>query len=141
MSIYADTSFFVSLYLPDKHSAEAQRRIAEHPRVWLTPLHRAEWTHAISQHVFQRQISARESQQVYRDFEHDRNMGVWIQISLPDMVFETCIELARRHVPRLGTRTLDTLHVASALELKAVRFWSFDDRQLKLAKAAGLETS
>jgi len=41
----------------------------------------------------------------------------------------------------LGTRTLDTLHVACALELKAERFWTFDQRQAKLAKAAGLKTS
>jgi predicted nucleic acid-binding protein len=43
-------------------------------------------------------------------------------------------------VARLGNRTLDTLHVASALELKAERFWTFDDRQAKLARAAGLRT-
>jgi hypothetical protein len=31
-----------------------------------------------------------------------------------------------------GVRTLDSLqHVACALELKAERFWTFDDRQLK----------
>ena len=37
-------------------------------------------------------------------------------------------------------RTLDTLHVASALELKAEHFWTFDDRQAKLALAVGLKT-
>jgi hypothetical protein len=31
--------------------------------------------------------------------------------------------------------------VASALELKAQNFWTFDDRQAKLAKAAGLKLS
>jgi hypothetical protein len=30
--------------------------------------------------------------------------------------------------------------VACALELKATAFWTFDDRQKKLAKAAGLKT-
>jgi predicted nucleic acid-binding protein len=34
-------------------------------------------------------------------------------------------------------RTLDTLQVAGALELKAERFWTFDGRQAKLAKAQG----
>jgi predicted nucleic acid-binding protein len=37
-------------------------------------------------------------------------------------------------------RTLDSLHVASALLLKAERFWTFDERQAKLAKAEGLKT-
>jgi len=38
-------------------------------------------------------------------------------------------------------RTLDTLHVACALELKAERFWTFDDRLAKLAKAQGMKNS
>jgi predicted nucleic acid-binding protein len=138
LSTYADTSFLVSLYLPDRHSEEAWRRMAEYPRIWLTPLHRAEWAHAVSQHVFQRKISARESQQVHRDFEHDRKVGLWAEINLPEMAFETCAGLAGRHGARLGVRTLDSLHVASAVELKAASFWTFDARQAKLAEAAGL---
>jgi predicted nucleic acid-binding protein len=38
----------------------------------------------------------------------------------------------------LGTRTLDVLHVACALELKLRRFLSFDERQQQLAAAVGL---
>jgi predicted nucleic acid-binding protein len=52
-----------------------------------------------------------------------------------------CADLGRRYAPKLGVRTLDTLHVACALELKADRFWTFDDRQAKLAKAQGLNIS
>jgi predicted nucleic acid-binding protein len=141
LTIYADTSFFVSLYLPDRHSTEAQLRIAERPRLWLTPLHRAEWAHALSQHVFQQKISAREYQQVYKNFEHDRKMGLWVEAGLPEMAFETCIKLAQVYAPRLGVRTLDSLHVACAIELKADHFWTFDNRQAKLAQAEGLNTS
>ena len=115
--------------------------MAQHPSLWLTPLHRVEWAHAIAQHVFQRKISARESQQVYRYFEQDRKKGLWVEVSLPEEGFETCAELARRHVARLGTRTLDSLHVASAVELRAERFWTFDERQAKLAIAEGLKTA
>lgn len=120
---------------------EAQLRVAERPRLWLTPLHRAEWAHALSQHVFQRKISVREYQQVYKNFEHDRKLGLWVEVSLPDMAFETCIKLARVNGSRLGCRTLDSLHVASAIELKADYFWTFDNRQTKLAEAEGLNTS
>jgi predicted nucleic acid-binding protein len=137
--IYADTSFFVSLYLQDQHSQGAQLRMAQHPRLWLTPLHRAEWTHAIAQHVFHRKISAREAQQVYRDFNSDRETGLWVEVGLSEMAFERCVQLAQRHAPRLGVRTLDTLHVASALELEANFFWTFDERQAKLAHAEGLK--
>ncbi len=115
--------------------------MTERPRIWLTPLHRAEWSHAVAQHVFQGKISAREAQQVYGDLEHDRKAGLWIEISLPEMAFETCVKLAQRDVARLGTRTLDSLHVASAMELKADAFWTFDQRQAKLAGAGGLKAS
>lgn len=141
MNIYADTSFFVSLYLPDRHSSDAQHRMAQQSRIWLTSLHRAEWAHAIYQHVFQRKISPQEARQLYSQFEQDRNIGVWLETSLPDTIFNICAELARRHVAHLGTRTLDTLHVASALELRADTFWTFDDRQMRLAQTEGLKTS
>ena len=140
MSIYADTSFVVSLYLPDRHSSEVERLVALRPRLWLTPLHKAEWIQAIEQHVFQKHLSRRDAQEVYSDFERDRAAGVWAEVPLPDSVFDLCAELARRHAARLGNRTLDTLHVASALELKAERFWTFDERQARLARAAGLKT-
>jgi predicted nucleic acid-binding protein len=140
LSIYPDTSFVVSLYLPDRHSSEVERRMALRPRLWLTPLHNAEWIHAIERHVFQKHVSRREAQQIYGDFERDRAAGVWVEVSFPDMAFDVCRELARRYAARLGNRTVDTLHVASALELKAERFWTFDQRQAKLARAAGLKT-
>jgi predicted nucleic acid-binding protein len=141
LTVYADTSFFVSLYLPDRHSPDATHRIGQRPRIWLTPLHRAEWAHAVAQHVFHGKISAREATQLYRYFEADRQAGVWMESALPQMAFETCIALAMRRVARLGARTIDTLHVACALELKAESFWTFDQRQAKLATAEGLKTS
>lgn len=140
MSVYADTSFVVSLYISDQHSLQAQRLMASHPVLWLTPLHRAEWAHAVEQHVFRGQLSVLDAQRVCGDFEEDRGAGLWTEIDLPQRAFEVCAELARRHAARLGNRTLDSLHVASALELKAERFWTFDERQRKLAAAQGLRT-
>ena len=48
-------------------------------------------------------------------------------------------ELSRRHSPAVGTRSLDVLHVASALELKARHFVTYDTRQAKLATLCGLK--
>lgn len=115
--------------------------MAQRPGIWLTPLHRAEWAHAIFQHVFQRKISTREAQEVCRYFENDRKLGLWIEVGLPETAFETCVELAHRHVARLGAGTLDSLHVASALDLGADSFWTFDNRQAKLARREHLKTS
>lgn len=48
-------------------------------------------------------------------------------------------DLSRRHTRAFGTRALDVLHIACALDLGLPRFITFDERQRKLAKAAGLK--
>jgi predicted nucleic acid-binding protein len=106
----------------------------------MTPLHVAECTHAIEQHVFRKAISRSEADRLLQRFEEHRSQNLWREAQLPDRAFEICAQLAHRHAARLGVRTLDTLHVASALELKAEHFWTFDERQAKLARAAGLKT-
>ena len=141
MSTYADTSFFVSLYIPDRHSHEAGRRMASNPALWLTPLHMAEWTHAIEQHVFRRLVSRSEADRLRERFQQHRESRLWIEVALPESAFDLCARLGLRHGARLGLRTLDTLHVASALELRAERFWTFDERQKRLARAVGLKTA
>jgi predicted nucleic acid-binding protein len=141
LTVYADTSFFVSIYVEDLHSSFAEELINSRPRIWFTPLHYAEWTHAIAQQVFHKKMSAAEAQQTYRHLEKDRAVGLWLETAMPEGTFDICADLARRHGPRLGVRTLDSLHVASALQLKAERFWTFDERQAMLAKAEGLKTS
>jgi len=141
LNIYADTSFFVSLYIPDRHSPEAERRMALRPAVWLTPFHVAEWTHAVEQQIFRKVISRTEADLLHRRFQQHRDSSLWVEVPLPESALEVCAQLARRHGARLGVRTLDSLHVASALELKADSFWTFDDRQKRMAHAAGLKTA
>jgi predicted nucleic acid-binding protein len=140
LSVYADSSFFGSLYLQDANSQEAWRRMSAHPRLWLTPLNRAEFTHAVAQGMFRGVISNDEARQIYSAFEIDRDRGLWLQVPIPDDAFDTCVRLAQQYVPHIGVRTLDTLHVACALELDAERFWTFDERQAKLARAVGLKS-
>ena len=140
MSIYADTSFFVSLYVPDLHTIEVEKRLASKPMLWITPLHVAEWTHAIELHVFRGSASRSEADRARRLFEQHRQQGYWRPASLPESAWELCAELAEKHAARIGMRTLDTLHVAYALELKADRFWTIDQRQADLAVAVGLKT-
>ena len=141
VTIYADTSFFVSLYLPDRHTAEVERRLSSRPPLWMTPLHVAECIHAIEQHVFRRAITRSEADRALERFHQYRAQHLWTEAALPDRAFTLCAQLAQRHAARLGIRTLDTLHVASALELRAEQFWTFDERQAKLAQAVGLKTS
>jgi predicted nucleic acid-binding protein len=141
LTTYADTSFLVSLYLEDAHSKQADKMLPVLADCFLTPLHRAEWFHAIVQHVFRSTISESTAQELERLFEQDMRTGPWREVAFPDNAFDLCADIARRYGPKFGMRTLDTLHVACAIELKAERFWTFDERQIKLAKAQGLKTT
>ena len=111
------------------------------PGVLVTPLNRAEFAHALYQQVFRGRFSTAEARQAWNNFQRDCSSGVWIPASLPERLWETSIQLAEMHGATLGVRTLDSLHVACALELKAERFWTFDERQARLAEAVGLDTS
>jgi predicted nucleic acid-binding protein len=141
LTVYADSSFFVSIYVQDAHTAAAKQLINSSHRLWFTPLHYAEWTHAVAHQVFHGKMSAAEAQRVHQVLEQDRTEGLWIEVDVPAQTFDVCAGLARRYGSKLGVRTLDSLHVASALELKAERFWTFDERRGKLAKAVGLKVS
>jgi len=141
LSIYPDTSFLVSLYLNDGHSREARARIASAPALWFTPLHSAEWEHVIGQHIFRGELSLSEAQRVSAKLEEHRTAGRWLSVPIPEDALEVCSKLAHEYGPKLWMRTLDTLHVACALELKAERFWTFDERQGRLAKVQGMKIS
>ncbi|MGA7651723.1 MAG: type II toxin-antitoxin system VapC family toxin [Terracidiphilus sp.] len=136
-----DSSFLVSSYVSDSHSSESDRRRMNSPALWLTPLNRAEFARAVYQYVFRSQMNLAHANQLWSVFQEDCERGVWIRTGFPESAWRLGVELARKHGPTLGVRTLDTLHVACALELKAERFWTFDERQGKLAEAVGLETS
>lgn len=140
MSVYADSSFVVSLYLTDSHSSDSRRRVPAAPDLWFTPLHQTEWAHALGQHVFRKLLSLMEASAIEKQLDRDKAAGVWVPTGIAEGAFHVSAELGRRYGPKLGVRTLDSLHVACALELQADRFWTFDDRQRRLAKAVGLNT-
>ena len=48
-------------------------------------------------------------------------------------------QLSAQHTGKAGYRAFDILHVATALELEAKQFLSFDGGQSALAKAVGLK--
>ncbi len=141
MIVYADSSFFVSSCIHDVHTHEVTKRMTSGSQVLLTPFGRVEVANAIHRYVFRGAISAVDARNVWLQFEQDRLRGIWTEVGLPDGVWEASILLAQRFGTMLGVRTLDSLHVACALELRADKFWTFDERQEKLAEAVGLDTN
>lgn len=141
MNVYVDSSFLVSSYIPDGHSLSVDRRLAGAPVILLTSFNRAELGNAIHQQVFLMRLPLTRAQLAWSDFERDWQQGIWIAVDFPRQAWETSIDLAKRYGPGLGVRTLDSLHVACAVELKVQKFWTFDERKAKLADAVGLDTT
>jgi len=115
--------------------------MAHRPTVWVTQLNRAEMAHTFHNQVFRSKLTIAEARLAWTHFIDDFEQGVWRLVDSPDMVWDTCVDLGRRYGGTLGVRTLDSLHVACALELKARKFWTFDGRQARLAEAVGLDTT
>ena len=141
MSTYADTSFLVSLYTPDANSTRAARHAARAELPFLlTPFGELELINALRLRLFRKELQAAEVSVALAAFRNDMQQAVYALKALPASVYERASHIARRHTAQLGTRTLDILHVASALALRADRFYTYDARQLRLAKAEGMKT-
>jgi predicted nucleic acid-binding protein len=134
-----DASFLVSLYVLDANSARATAKIrrATLPLL-LTDVGKIEILNAVGLRVFRRELQANEAKEVYALFREDTERGVVQIVPLPSAAYEQAEKLARAHTPVLGTRTLDVLHVAGALVLRADEFYTFDQKQASLAAAVGL---
>jgi len=87
-------TIFVSLYVKDAHSTRADQMLAAGARPWITPLHIAEWAHAIAQQVFRRQMTITEADRVHRELDDDRAAGLWETISVPKSTPDVCADLA-----------------------------------------------
>lgn len=143
MNGYADTGFLMSLYGRDANSSRAVALVARHkPVFFLTEFGEVEFANAIERLLFPHRGGAtwtlREAQAVRNCLEQHVNAGVFQLRPVPSEAWQTAIRLSRQYTARLGTRTLDVLHVALALSLQPDVFFTFDRRQWKLAKAVGL---
>jgi predicted nucleic acid-binding protein len=138
---YLDTSFLVSLYTSDANSAAAAAYIhrADLPFP-LTPFGEVELTNAIELRIFRREIIAAQAKTALEKLASHIADGVFHVVPVPVAMYDVARELSRNHTAALGARTLDILHVASALVLETKSFYTFDRRQAQLARAAGLAT-
>jgi predicted nucleic acid-binding protein len=139
LSIYADTSFLVSLYVLDANSAAAAARMkrAKLP-LSVSSLGELELTNAICLRVFRKELSRGEAKAALTLIRNDIGAEVLRVTAISIAAFERAKRIARKQTPLLGSRTLDVLHVALALALKAEGFYTFDERQRRLAAAEGL---
>lgn len=139
-STYVDPSALRSLFVHDDRSSRFcawRRRVGG--SLPITRFARAEMFNSIQLAVYREMLDRDVAEGAISDFEADVREG---RLTLIDALWrrtlDVALELSSRHTAKLGTRTLDVLHVATALTLETKHFVSYDDRQSKLAKAVGL---
>jgi predicted nucleic acid-binding protein len=137
--IYLDTSAFLKLYVIEDQSQlvdQLVRSQSDPLPVW--DLLRAEMINALRLKVFWKELEEGEASRLAATFDDRIRRGqYWVpQIGRSELM----ADFARlsHHTPEIGTRTMDILHVACALQLEPERFVTFDKRQRSLALLAGL---
>jgi predicted nucleic acid-binding protein len=139
LTAYADTSFLAALYVLDEHSTAAAERMKRVKLpLMLTAFGELELANALALRVFRKELPAAYIKAAHTLFARDCADGVLAIQPMRSSVYTLAKQMARRQTPRLGTRTLDVLHVASALVIGADTFYTFDVRQGKLAVAEKL---
>ena len=138
--VYVDPSALARLYLHQTGSKEmAIWRRKLRGALAVTHHGRTEIINAICRSKFLGQMESEMLAETLSDFNSDFISG---HLRQADILWRAALnraaELSEQHTPKLGTRSLDVLHVACALELKLRHFLTFDNVQQQLAEAAGL---
>jgi predicted nucleic acid-binding protein len=139
---YCDTSFLMALYLESDRLQPQARQLAHRfsSSIPFTLLAELELHNGIRRNFAAGIISIQLHYALFRQITDDEADGVLRRYSLaPEEHYAKARELSKKHTPQLASRSLDILHVAAALLLKAETLASFDERQRQLAKKAGLK--
>jgi predicted nucleic acid-binding protein len=140
MTRYYDSAVLVKLYVCEAHSQAALNLIvAARACVPLNRLQELEIFNALRLKAFRGDISADETAAAVAAVAADLRCGRLYRPALDwGAVFAAALELSAANTLSVGCRSLDVLHVAAALAQNCREFVSMDDRQIRVAAAAGL---
>jgi predicted nucleic acid-binding protein len=144
MRAYADTSFIVSLYIPEAPRSEKAIAYMEEFREALpyTPQHRLEVRNAVRLRVWSKRLTVIDRARAFREIEADLDSELFLIHRSIDHTnaYRHAEKIGATHNESIGARSSDLFHVAVALELGFKRFLTFDQKQLELARSVGLKT-
>ncbi|OGL43374.1 MAG: hypothetical protein A2161_07995 [Candidatus Schekmanbacteria bacterium RBG_13_48_7] len=132
--LYLDTSAIVKLYFREKYSKEISRFIKENDEsIPFTYLHELEFMNALAQKQFRNEITKTEREQVIKSIHNHEKKGVYYRplLDWPEII-GFAIALSQRYTHKIGSRSLDILHVSVALSIKVDKFMTFDEKQAAL---------
>jgi predicted nucleic acid-binding protein len=138
---YIDSSLFVKSFVFEQDSPAAIEMIEAVGEPFLfSHLHEIEIPNAIRLKRFRGEITRAQETLAIRAFEADVHSGRFSRPAYDiGTVFGRAEHLSGRHSGDIGTRSLDLLHVAAALEAGCTVFASYDQRQRKCAALSGLK--
>jgi predicted nucleic acid-binding protein len=147
MIAFADTSFLCALYRVQDNSPVAYKLAgALKEPVTVSSLVLFEFRQSVRLQAFRfssdrtQGYSPREAARVLDALRANVEAGaLFIAPTEWSDVHSLAEELSSRNTMAMGNRSMDTLHVATALHLGAKQFLTFDTKQAALAKAAGLK--
>ncbi|MCC6765928.1 MAG: type II toxin-antitoxin system VapC family toxin [Deltaproteobacteria bacterium] len=141
--LWLDTGVLAALYVPEARServARLTRRTGE--PIPFSQLHELELTNALQLRVFRREATRGQVVASLARVRDDLEAGVLYRVAVDwPLALARAVELADRHTPRLGCRSLDLLHVSAAAVSASDRFVTADRRQSGMARRAGLVTT
>ena len=137
---YFDTSALRPLFIHEERSQRVSRYLRRHrAAIRITRFGYAELINSIACAVFREDISPAQFSAAVADMDVDlKAQGVTIVDLLWRGAMDRATQVSRKHTPELGSRMLDVLHVASALQLGVKTIITYDQRQMELARSAGL---
>ena len=147
MIAFPDTSFLCALYRQQTNSPAAAAHFKRMPEaLHCTTLLLYEFRQSLRFQVWLNSqnpslgFGPRECSQALADLETDLTSGAVLLVPADWAdVHRRAEKLSAAHTQTNGFRTMDTLHVATALHLGAAEFLTFDLRQRKLAFSEGLK--
>jgi predicted nucleic acid-binding protein len=140
VTTYVDSSALVPVYVPERFSTVAREVLRGLPQVPYTPLHELEVSNAFALLTGRGLITVEEYRAIRTQLKEDVDAQRFVPVALDWAgVFAIACELSEAYTAKLLTRSLDLMHVAAARATSCRVFVSGDDRQLAVAKAAGLK--
>lgn len=140
-TVYVDPSALLKLYLKEPESRAMAAWRAKHVAPLPVTHHgRVELVNGIGLALYRGFIAEPTLDAALAAMDDDFLLGRYVQVdTLWRATLRRAGELSRKHTRKLGCRSLDVLHVASAVEMNLKYFVTFDQRQQQLATAVGLE--
>jgi predicted nucleic acid-binding protein len=142
LKVYFDTGLLLKLYTIESNSALAVRLIQRHGTpILFTGLQQTELRNALFRKAARKEMTPAELKIALGRLQGDLDGGV-LQIPALDWpeAWADADRLTSKYAVATQCRTLDVLHVAIALQLGVKVFATTDQRQMSLARRAGLKT-